>query len=194
MPPLSFPYSQVTEPFILLPMLYQTQVTSTISTYPIIYNNIWYQNTSSTYIPTMSNETLNRWWINNIIMNNIANVQLESSLPRFRPHRVEPQPRMRLPETDEADERAKTLLFSQLTEEQRKSFVENGWFLVLSKRSGRQYRVNVSHLVANVTRLDDGARLCAHCDPSLPRSDHLLAQKLMLEYDEEAFLRVANRH
>jgi len=107
-------------------------------------------------------------------------------------HRVEPRPRA--PETYVADEKAKTLLFSQLTEEQRKSFVESGWFLVLSKRSGRQYRVHVSHLVANVTRLEDGARLCAHCDPSLPRADHLLAQKLMLEYDEEAFLQVANRH
>jgi hypothetical protein len=37
-------------------------------------------------------------------------------------------------------------------------------------------------------------RLCCHCDHTIPVYDNMLAQKLTLECDEEAFLRLANRH
>jgi hypothetical protein len=54
-------------------------------------------------------------------------------------------------------------------------------------------------LIANIVVLAFGGdsavyRLCGHCHRSLPMGDQLLAQKLMLEYDEDEFLKIANRH
>lgn len=37
-------------------------------------------------------------------------------------------------------------------------------------------------------------KLCAHPKGELPKTDHVIARKLMLEINEEAFLAVANRH
>ena len=46
-------------------------------------------------------------------------------------------------------------------------------------------------------RLDEGGRpaevYCIHPSEWVPHEDNMLAQKLMLEYDEESFLRIANR-
>lgn len=108
----------------------------------------------------------------------------------------EPRVRVEIPREPRVDveKRAKELLLSQLTEEQRKSLLLYGWFTVKSKRSGREYMIEAKSIVANVTRLDDRARLCAHLENSLPRHDHILAQKLMLEHDEDTFLRIANWH
>lgn len=93
-----------------------------------------------------------------------------------------------------AQDRARELLLSHLNEEQRSHYNEHRWFMVLGSRTLRRYRIEIHHLVANVRRIDDGARLCAHCNDNLPIFDHLLAQKLMIESDEDAFLAIANRH
>jgi hypothetical protein len=95
-----------------------------------------------------------------------------------------------------AKERAMELLLSHLTPQQRETFEANKWFIVEGGLSKKRYRINMKgHLVANIDALDDGHRLCAHADlHSVPMGDHLLAQKLMLQYDEERFLRIANRH
>jgi hypothetical protein len=37
------------------------------------------------------------------------------------------------------------------------------------------------------------ARLCCHCDAAIPACDQFLAQKLALQWDEDEFLRKANR-
>jgi hypothetical protein len=72
--------------------------------------------------------------------------------------------------------------------------------VVKGGKSGKLYRIrDGGHVVANIEALHDAEnvshRLCAHCDASkYPLGDHFLAQKLMLELDEEAFLRIANRH
>jgi hypothetical protein len=98
------------------------------------------------------------------------------------------------PRINSALNRARDLLLSQLTDEQRAHLVEHNWFVVIGSRSRRRYKIDAHHIVANVRRLDDGARLCAHCNDNLPISDHLLAQKLMIENDEDSFLAIANRH
>lgn len=96
--------------------------------------------------------------------------------------------------------RARNLLLAHLTPAQRKTFIDNEWFVVEGGQSGRRYRINAKdNLVANIDALgpDDRVehRLCGHCDPSVvPLADHLLAQKLMLEADEDEFLKLANRH
>jgi hypothetical protein len=95
--------------------------------------------------------------------------------------------------------KARELLLEQLTPEQRASFEQHDWFLVRGQ-SGRRYRIrDDGHVVANIDVLAPDQqvlhRLCGHlADPVVPLADHLLAQKLMLEADEEAFLRLANQH
>lgn len=96
-------------------------------------------------------------------------------------------------------ERARALLLTQLTDEQRETFEKNGWFVVEGGKSGRKYRVAANdNCAANIYVLDGERvthRLCGHCDlKKVPLADHLLAQKLMLESAEEEFLRIANRH
>jgi hypothetical protein len=101
---------------------------------------------------------------------------------------------------DAAHTRARELLLSQLTPAQRKTFDENKWFIIEGGQSREKYRINFKgHMVANVDVLDAHGdvlhRLCGHCDLNeVPIFDQLLAQKLMLECDEERFLRLANRH
>lgn len=95
-----------------------------------------------------------------------------------------------------AEARARELLLSVLRHEQREQFERDGHFLVTG-RSGRRYRLRPGR-VANVDVIDRAGRvthrLCAHPAPLIPDCDTLVAQKLMLEHDDEAFTRIANRH
>ena len=100
-----------------------------------------------------------------------------------------------------AKDRAEGLLYEHLTDEQRAEIKRHKFFVVKGGKTGRKYRINADGgLVANVHEIDDrGAvrrRLCAHIShaANAPIFDHLLAQKLMLEYQEEEFLKVANDH
>lgn len=110
------------------------------------------------------------------------------------------QPRAHVrPSPTQADIKARDLLLRALTPDQRASLERDKWFVVEGK-SGHRYRVrDVGHTVANIDVLDKSNRLlhrlCGHIrERDIPLADHLLAQKLMLEADEEAFVRLANRH
>lgn len=100
-----------------------------------------------------------------------------------------------------ADKRAMDLLIEHLTPEQRKSYNERKWFVVEGGKSKTKYRINANgSLMANIDVLAEKSdqrlhRLCAHLQHgSVPLGDQLLAQKIVLETDEDAFLRIANRH
>jgi hypothetical protein len=95
-----------------------------------------------------------------------------------------------------AGTRSMELLLSHLTAEQRHTFEENKWFIVEGGRTKRRYKVHAQgNLNANVEVMGENHRLCAHCDHHvMPYNDHVLMQKVMLELDEDNFLRVANRH
>jgi hypothetical protein len=114
---------------------------------------------------------------------------------------------------ESATKRSRELLLEHLTAAQRETFEKNSWFVIEGGKSRTKYRIRAaSHMVANIDVLDvpsgfmlDGNdalrgakithRLCAHCRlDEVPLFDQLLAQKLMLEYDEERFLSLANRH
>lgn len=101
----------------------------------------------------------------------------------------------------EAAQKAEELLLEHLNESQRKTYRENKWFIVEGGKSGHKYRINVNGtLVANIDVLENNRnesphRICCHARlDACPLGDQLLAQKLMLELDEDAFLRMANRH
>lgn len=89
--------------------------------------------------------------------------------------------------------RAERLLLGALGPEQRKDLTEKNCFY-LHTQSGRRYRIDRgTH--GNVKLVDEKngviSRFCAQ-PPGVPAEDAMLAQKLMLETDEQSFLRVAN--
>lgn len=94
----------------------------------------------------------------------------------------------------EAHERSMRLLRSALSERQREELAR-GYFEVCAP-SGRRYRVYSDSASGNVQEHDDRGHLSTYCahPVGVPLGDQLLAQKLMLETDEEEFLRVANCH
>ena len=102
-------------------------------------------------------------------------------------------------ERENATRRSEELLHEHLTSDQSAQLRRDKFFVVEGGKSRKRYRVRADKgTVANVERVSgSGAveqRLCAHLTPAAnaPLFDHLLAQKLMLEHDEESFLRVAN--
>lgn len=91
---------------------------------------------------------------------------------------------------------ADRLLDSVLTSAQRDQLRKLGGF-VLRGQSGKFYRIRQGRS-ANVDVLDAQGnvvdRLCAYPIMNVPDADAMVAQKLMLECDEDAFLRLALRH
>lgn len=98
----------------------------------------------------------------------------------------EPAPVIRI--SNEAQERALNLLLENLNAEQREEYLEYKLFRVVGNRGGmytikRERQVNIIN--------GAGDRLCAVSKESVPLEDMLLAQKLLIETDEDEFLRVA---
>lgn len=108
---------------------------------------------------------------------------------------------------EDAAARALALLEEHLTPAQRKTMKENQWFIVEGGKTKKKYRINgKGTLVANIDVLVPGLvednkeakashRICCHSPlNAAPYGDQLLAQKLMLELDEDTFIRLANVH
>lgn len=96
----------------------------------------------------------------------------------------------------EADARAEALLRAHLTSEQQRDLAAKDWFLIDSK-SGKTYRINRGRS-ANIDVIDETGKtvksLCVHPRDLVPDADTMLAQVLMLRYEEEELLRKANVH
>jgi len=96
-----------------------------------------------------------------------------------------------------ARRRAVELLESWLTPGQLADFREHRRFEVVSD-TGTRWRINCSGQAGNVERLDEAGEWestwCAHPPGGLPDADAWLAQRLILQTDEAAFLAVANCH
>lgn len=186
-------------------------------------SNVYLRNTATT-CSTSTRQA--RWWFRDItpILWSEAEIEYWPTHPvegvlyrtvETHPHYTVPEPLIlteqeqaaqvvyaaaRQQEREDARERARALLLSHLTPEQRAAFEVNKWFVVEGGKSKRQYRINAKgSLVANIDLLQGDKvehRLCAHCSHmhGLPLDDQLLLQKLMLETDEDKFLIIANQH
>lgn len=125
--------------------------------------------------------------------------QLEATLARQREREARrfAAEEKRKAEIAEARQRGMALLLEWMSEKQREQFEKHKTFLVVGQ-SGKIYEIREG-TSGNVIELDENgnpvARYCAHPDNTveLPREDVWLAQKLALEHNEEAFLKVANR-
>jgi hypothetical protein len=98
--------------------------------------------------------------------------------------------------TPAAREKGMRLLFLRLTPLQRRQLSKKGYFEVIGGDSGHCYRIWRGRIM-NVDQLDRrGRRVCAWCfypTGRLVTGDIMLAQKLALELDERAALRIAGR-
>jgi hypothetical protein len=96
----------------------------------------------------------------------------------------------------EANARAELLLVGMLTAEQRETYSQ-ARFIIVVGRSGRRYRVRRGR-VGNVDVIGPNghieSRLCAHPGIWTPDPDVMLAQLLHLQHDDDAFCRTANVH
>ncbi len=92
-----------------------------------------------------------------------------------------------------ANERAEALLRDHLTAEQAAQLIKADGFDLITD-SGKRYRVRRGY-AGNVYLIEGEhatRRYCIHPDIHVPDADAMLAQKLLLEADEKAFLRIAN--
>jgi hypothetical protein len=95
----------------------------------------------------------------------------------------------------EAQQNARALLLSCLTPTQQEELATK-WYFAVTTKSGNTYRIQ-DRQIYNVTRLDKQGRplenLCVGLAEDVPLEDNMLAQKLLLETDEDRFLEIANR-
>ena len=99
---------------------------------------------------------------------------------------------------DAANKRAEELLTFMLDEDQKKRYAADRCFEVVAGNTGERRRYLVKYgWAGNVEQIDENgrqvARFCIHPRNIVPVPDNMLAQKLMLESNEEEFLRIANR-
>ncbi|HMK23517.1 MAG TPA: hypothetical protein VK466_14370 [Terriglobales bacterium] len=90
-----------------------------------------------------------------------------------------------------AEVRARKLLLRTLSPVQREEFESRGYFSVQVPKRGKFWILPSS--VFNVLHAATGTSYCAGPRAEVPLSDLMLAQKLLLESDPDAFFEVANR-
>lgn len=97
---------------------------------------------------------------------------------------------------ENAQKKGLALLKEWLTPEQWTQYEAHRWFEVKGGSSGNRYRINHGRQM-NIDELDaDGRKVCGWCflpEGQLVAGDVMLAQKIALETNEVAALKVANR-
>jgi hypothetical protein len=99
-----------------------------------------------------------------------------------------------MPITAEAEQTARELLMDWLTPIQRAQYTEFGYFICKGNHTGRIYLVREADRFFNV-EADWGDQkhwLCFVPQGAMPSGDKMLAQKIMLENDEQHVLQIAN--
>jgi len=118
----------------------------------------------------------------------------EEAARRLRQQEAERVLRLADEKRQQAAKRAEQLLLAHLTKEQAQAWTENRAIFVTGK-SGKRYKLTDGH-GGNMQELGpDGQPVkgfCVHVGNHIPSPDNVLAQKLALEHDEEAILRLAN--
>lgn len=98
-----------------------------------------------------------------------------------------------LKQNQEAEEKAEKLLLSCLSRQQKKDYKQHEYFIVIGNATGNRYKITKGR-IKNIYLIHDYddhvARHCVESNERVPMGDHLLAQKLLIEANEEEFLRV----
>jgi hypothetical protein len=101
--------------------------------------------------------------------------------------------RVRQQEQEKAKRRARELLVSCLEDDQKEELERDGFFHVETRDGTRRYKLRPGSAPIRV-KGEDGRKwsYCIHPDYGFPPEDVVLAQKLLIESDEDEFLRIAN--
>lgn len=181
-------------------------------------SHVWYEweNPGSiTYGGTTTNNTWGTWVDNDLRQNPHAPVRYwvpAQALPPV-PAETEEQRAQRLIREQQRRERwaaeeaarkakleaariqAESLLDFVLSDIQRQSLKEEDWFLVVGK-SGNIYRIRRG-MVGNIDLVGPDGKIirsyCVHPTENMPIADHMVAQKLWLESDDEFVEKTANK-
>ncbi|SRR6266536_2082620 len=96
---------------------------------------------------------------------------------------------------NEADNRAEALLRELLDDQQLEQWKIHRCVDVYGQKTHQLYRLTKAR-IGNVFHVDETdrrvAEYCIHYPSSIPIEDQIIAQKLMIETDEDAFLQIAN--
>lgn len=92
---------------------------------------------------------------------------------------------------EKENEKAKKLLWSCLSRKQKKMYKQNKTFIAIGNVTGTRYLIQNKTQI-NIVQLDDDGnwveKLCTVPAERIPVEDHQLAQKLMIETEEDVFL------
>lgn len=168
------------------------------ATNAVRYNTIWYTwNLNEASSTTATTTIWNAWTATSgqnfsIHQSSAGSAQTKEQVKEAREKYQREQA-----ERERIQKVADQLLMDHLTEEQREQVKKNGWFVIEGGKSKKKYRIETKGGVhGNVYELNDKEKVigsyCFQLQATFPKGDHLLAQKLCLEYDEEATLKVAN--
>lgn len=168
--------------------------TNSTSTFTTVIDPIWTTWSESTCTST-SGSTVWFTWVGETESSNRPRPHNSEEVNRWREEaaaHIKNSEKLRL----EAEARAEKLLVENLSLQQRLQYEKEKMFVVNGK-SGYRYRIRKGR-VANVDMIDRSGkiehRLCAHPSDAVPDYDTMLAQKLLLEDDEQRFIAVANKH
>lgn len=92
-----------------------------------------------------------------------------------------------------AKQRAYKTFLSYLSESQVNDLIVNNSFTVVGNVTGRCYEISTKYYLMNIICLDTLETFCIVPAKRLPKGDIFLIQKLIIENDEETFLKIANR-
>lgn len=155
---------------------------------------VWQNWNTHYYIGTTTQVTTQTVWVN-------WNTQYQTAQPQHQYQANQPvteevaramQEHARLLEESraKAKTKAEALLVEHLTPAQKDSFEKHGMFIVEGSKNNR-YRLSRTGAPRKIAGDKDAVSYCIHTS-GLPREDELLGFKLLLEANEDEFLRTAN--
>jgi hypothetical protein len=177
-------------------LLRYTNYTSTMTT-SALTDTIWYDwsggtSTAASTITMSTTDTAWRYWVS--FHSDEGNRPPQRSAAEIEADRVRRLAAIAAREVAEreAQLRANALLHSLLTDDERALYREQGHVIVRGRHA--RYRLTGGRIdvIGPDGRL--AHRLCVHPDRTLPPPDVIVAQKLWLDHDEDALVRLANRH
>lgn len=142
---------------------------------------------------TTTDDVVCQTWEAPVSKRQYRELRIQTANANLARRRAAAEARAREVERVAAEARGYLMLDSCLAPDQRRDLAEKGRFY-LHTASGKKYRIDRgTH--GNVKLVDETDReLVQYCiqPPNVPVPDAMLAQKLLLETDEETFLKVAN--
>lgn len=156
------------------------------------WNNAFTIGSTATITGITFQQTQQTWvsWNDQIYQQTAIGIQQWNPITPEQQAAMVKQCEERQKEIDAAKAKAETLLLEHLNPEQRASYVNHGLFIVETPKKNR-YKLDRHRPPYKVENDKHTVSYCIHTH-GVPKEDELLGFKLLLEANEEEFLRTAN--